>query len=638
MLGFACFSGAAAQTHPPVEAFGRLPVMRAPKLSPDGKYFATIQALKGRPAVVIYPVGPDAGKPSVVPSTDWLVEDIAWAKPDRLVIVAKQSTRAGWDDRIRTWVRAVAVDPHGENPAVFFKDRQSLGVNLNGAAMVDIDLDDPVKVFVPLWAMGAMEQFRLDLFKVDTHTGASERAVFGGPRTAEWYMDGHGKVVARVDQTEDPLVDHLKIYNDGDWTEVRSFDATGDNGAGIMGLKEDGSAFVTFNVDPAGRRVLATLDKTTGADGAVLFADPVYDITGALADEWTGRVIGASYIADKEEYRYFDPARQALQRGLEKSFPGMSVFAASLNTAQDRAVVAVEGPRRPTSYFYLNRTTHQADPIGDTYPDLMEADLGEMKPYPYKARDGLPIPAYITLPPGKAMKNLPVVVMPHGGPDSRDGIGFDWWAQFLANRGYLVFQPNFRGSKGYGYGFTQAGLRQWGLKMQDDITDGVKQLIADGIADPKRVCIVGASYGGYAALAGATFTPDLYACAVSFAGISDLPLMLRTEKDDHGKESGIVSFWRSRIGHPSDDSDQLRATSPARHADQVKCPVLLLHGEGDTTVRIEQSKVEYDALRSAGKNVEFIRFKGEDHYMALADTRIRLLTELEKFLAANIGN
>ena len=146
-----------------------------------------------------------------------------------------------------------------------------------------------------------------------------------------------------------------------------------------------------------------------------------------------------------------------------------------------------------------------------------------MKPYPYKARDGLDIPAYLTLPPGKAPKNLPVVVMPHGGPDYRDYIGFDWMAQFFANRGYAVLQPNFRGSSGYGHKFTEAGLHQWGLKMQDDISDGVKKLIADGIANPKRVCIVGASYGGYAALAGATFTPDLYACAVSFAGISDLP-------------------------------------------------------------------------------------------------------------------
>ena len=154
--------------------------------------------------------------------------------------------------------------------------------------------------------------------------------------------------------------------------------------------------------------------------------------------------------------------------------------------------------------------------------------------------------------------------MPHGGPDSRDGNSFDWWAQFLASRGYAVLQPNYRGSSGYGHRFTEAGLHQWGLKMQDDISDGVKKMIADGIADPKRVCIVGGSYGGYAALAGATFSSDLYACAVSVAGVSDLPRMLQHERRLEGRDSHRMSFWISRIGSPTDDSEQLRATSPAQ--------------------------------------------------------------------------
>ncbi len=228
--------------------------------------------------------------------------------------------------------------------------------------------------------------------------------------------------------------------------------------------------------------------------------------------------------------------------------------------------------------------------------------------------------------------------MPHGGPDARDVVGFDWWAQFLANRGYAVLQPNYRGSKGYGRKFTEAGLQQWGLKMQDDISDGVKKLIADGIADPKRICIVGASYGGYAALAGATFTPDLYACAMSFAGVSDLNDFMFTQRSDTGKDSQGTSFWKSRVGSDWDNSDKLKATSPALHAAQVKCPILLMHGKGDTTVRIKQSMIEYEALKDAGKDVRFIRFDGEDHYLNFADTRIRMLKELEAFLKKNIGN
>jgi dipeptidyl aminopeptidase/acylaminoacyl peptidase len=174
--------------------------------------------------------------------------------------------------------------------------------------------------------------------------------------------------------------------------------------------------------------------------------------------------------------------------------------------------------------------------------------------------------------------------------------------------------------------------------MEDDLADGVKKLVADGMVDPKRVCIVGASYGGYAALAGAALTPDVYACAVSFAGISDLPKVISEERVRNGKDSRVVSFWTSRIGSAYEDSEQLSATSPARHADKIKCPVLLMHGENDTTVQIEQSEIMADAMKSAGKPVEFIRFPGEDHYLNFADTRIRFLKETEAFLKKNIGN
>jgi dipeptidyl aminopeptidase/acylaminoacyl peptidase len=173
---------------------------------------------------------------------------------------------------------------------------------------------------------------------------------------------------------------------------------------------------------------------------------------------------------------------------------------------------------------------------------------------------------------------------------------------------------------------------------QDDITDGVKKMIADGIADPRRICIVGGSYGGYAALAGAAFTPDLYACAASVAGVSDLPNMMQSERARYGKESAALSFWVSRIGSPYDDSDQLRAASPARHADAVKCPVLLLHGDGDSTVPIEQSQIMDDALKAAGKDVTFVKLEGDDHHLELGATRVRMLTELEKFLKSHIGS
>jgi len=268
------------------------------------------------------------------------------------------------------------------------------------------------------------------------------------------------------------------------------------------------------------------------------------------------------------------------------------------------------------------------------YPNLTSADLGEMKPYPYTARDGLNIHAYLTLPPGKEAKNLPTVILPHGGPEDRDRMRFDWLAQFLASRGYAVLQPNFRGSSGYGWDFIKAGDGEWAGKVQYDVQDGVKKLIADGIADPKKICIMGGSYGGYMALAGATFSPDLYACAISFAGLADLAKQFYSGSSF---ESESMSVWERRMGASRSDTKKMDALSPAEHAELVKAPILLLHSDKDVTVPIEQSKAEANALKRAGKDVLFVTMEGDDHHLSYAETRIRMLQETEKFLAAHIG-
>jgi dipeptidyl aminopeptidase/acylaminoacyl peptidase len=382
---------------------------------------------------------------------------------------------------------------------------------------------------------------------------------------------------------------------------------------------------------------LVRLDLDSGKFGDILYQDPQYDVGTPLIDEWTGRNVGVVVAHERYEYHYFEPAMQALQRGVEAQFPGLDARVESLSRNRDKAIVIVQSPTLPPTLYFLDRTSHRATKIASTYPALSQSDLGEMKAYPYKARDGMNIEAFLTLPPGRKPEGLPVVVLVHGGPDDRDVVGFDWWAQFLANRGYAIFQTNYRGSSGYGAAYTAAGLQQWGLKMQDDISDGVKKLVADGVADPKRICIVGANYGGYAALAGATFTPDLYACAASFAGISDLTLDMRRIQETTNANSSFYKFVTSRIGDPVHDEIRLAATSPALHADQVKIPILLMHGSADSTVRIEQSEAERDALQRAGKNVQYERIEGDDHYFTLADTRIEMLRKLEAFLAANIG-
>src|SRR3569832_361407 len=632
----ACFfllSSATAAGQPPVEAFGRLPFGEEPMLAPDGNHFAMIQSLHGRPAVVIYDVNAAPGTlPKIISDEEAIIVGIHWAKSDRLLMTVNMNQKAGGDTKVQPWYRTIGGDPDGKNMAVMFAHSTWRDLNYSNSQVVDYDLDDPTHVFMPLWVPNLDDDFALNLYRIDVKTGDAERFASGRKDTYEWIMDGHGHIVARIDQTEHPLTDHLKIMVKDDWNEIGTYEATGGHSSGVLGVTEDDAALVQMDLNSITvTKTLSRLDMSTSKEGP-LYANEKFDVDESLHDPWTGRVIGLAFADDKMEYSYFDPAMEKLQRGLEAAFPGLSVHAVSWDLAKDKLIVVVDGPRQPTAYYYLNRTTHEATQLASTYPDLTEADLGEMKPWPYKARDGLDIPAYLTLPPGKAPKNLPVVIFPHGGPGARDMLGFDWMAQFFANRGYAVLQPNFRGSTGYGTKFEESGYGQWGLKSQDDITDGVKKLIADGIADPKRICIVGASYGGYAALAGAAFTPDLYACAISFAGVSNIGKMLRSDAADAGSDSWAVSEMNRSIGNRYEDSTRLDATSPAKHAANVKCPILLLHGAGDTTVRIEQSEEMRDALQSAGKQVQYIRFEGDSHYMLLADTRIRVLTEAEAFL------
>jgi dipeptidyl aminopeptidase/acylaminoacyl peptidase len=254
----------------------------------------------------------------------------------------------------------------------------------------------------------------------------------------------------------------------------------------------------------------------------------------------------------------------------------------------------------------------------------------------YKARDGTVIPAHLTLPPGAETRNLPLVVLPHRGPEARDYAEFDWWAQFLATRGYAVLQPQFRGSTGFGDAFRLAGRRQWGGLMQDDVTDGVHALIERGIADARRICVVGAAYGGYAALAGAAFTPDLYACAVSINGVANLSDMLQYEEELGGSESNRAGYWRDSIGPRLDPS--LDAHSPVKAAARVRAPVLILYSADDTVVPPSQSQDMAHALKEEGKTVKVVELKGDDHWLSYTETRTQMLQELDTFLSAHLRN
>jgi dipeptidyl aminopeptidase/acylaminoacyl peptidase len=314
-------------------------------------------------------------------------------------------------------------------------------------------------------------------------------------------------------------------------------------------------------------------------------------------------------------------------------FKGKQVTLASWTPDFAKLVVYVDAGTESGTYYLVDLTAKKVNPLGRAFPKLAATDVGEVRAIRYPAADGLTISGYLTLPPGRsAAKGLPLIVLPHGGPQARDTAGFDWWAQALASRGYAVLQPNFRGSSGFGQAFTEAGHGEWGRKMQTDLSDGVSYLAADGTIDPKRVCIMGGSYGGYAALAGVTLQKDIYRCSVAVAGVADLRDFLQWRANMGGSKSLTIRYWNRFLGVEAYNDPKLDTLSPTRLAAQASSPILLIHGKDDTVVPYAQSADMAKALQGARKPVEFVTLRSEDHWLSSAETRLEMLSSAVTFL------
>jgi dipeptidyl aminopeptidase/acylaminoacyl peptidase len=343
-------------------------------------------------------------------------------------------------------------------------------------------------------------------------------------------------------------------------------------------------------------------------------------------------LIGASILEEPGEL-FFDRLSQARFAATRKAFPGLQVHLQSYTPGLQRMIVETEGDGDSGTYWLVDIATGNAMPLGYAYPTVKSADVGATSIVKYQAADGLAMEGILTLPPGREPKSLPLVVMPHGGPmDVRDDLGFDWWAQAFASRGYAVFQPNYRGSGGAGAEFRHAGFGQWGKKMLSDIADGVAEITKQHIVEPKRVCIVGASYGGYAALAGVTLQQGLYRCAVSVSGPANLLSFGGWQSSYYGYNNDTTRYWRKLTGEDTGGESALRAISPALLADKADAPILLIHGKDDTRVPIEQSEQMAAALKRAGKIYEFVVLPHEDHFLSREATRLAMLTAAVNFV------
>jgi dienelactone hydrolase len=470
---------------------------------------------------------------------------------------------------------------------------------------------------------------RLGLFSIDLEGGATR--LVDGDGAEQWVVDETGAPVARAAYDEAKRIWRLEVRQAKGWVACESVTATIERPR-LLGVGPMGRAILV--ADPQGENV--KLERFSLDDCSRLGDMGSGDFSRTIEDPVTHRVIGGESVAGAVRYRFFDPADQAVWNTVAGAYPGEMVRLVSWSDDRQRIVIRLDGPADGVSYSLVDLKTHSARRIGDAYKCLTAQDISPVKSIIYAAADGLVIPAYLTLPRGRDPKNLPLIVLPHGGPAVRDDPGFDWWSQALADQGYAVLQPEYRGSSGLGWAHLSAGFGQWGRKMQTDLSDGVRFLVKAGTVDPKRVCIVGASYGGYAALAGAAFDPGVYRCAASISGPADLRRMLAWTRQRAGRgDSSVLRYWDRFMG-ASDPNDPVLATiSPAAHADRITIPILLVHGKDDTVVDYEQSRLMAGALKAAGKTVEFVTLDGEDHWLSREATRIQMLQTLVAFLNEN---
>jgi len=633
----------------PVEAFGTVPQVRAVDLSPSGNLIAWCHTQpSGTAAVVIFDVASQKYRRTIPLEPGLSLRSISWADDETVLITVSTFAtfnEARASDHYEVF-RTFAADVEGGKSRMLLMRDGARGF-VTGADLLASRTNKPKTVIMASYdysdaaARGVTDSrlgggrtdsgWTYSLFEVDTRTGTGRLLERGNPFTTGWVVDRTGAAAARADWNPKSEQFSLLAKNGGGWREIAHEEHRGKHG--VHGLAPDGKAVLMTQTDdqgvermdavPLDGSALKSLFQASGTGFAYVHYDP-----------FTQLAVGVKRGGQNGAYFWWDADAERLDRSMSASFPGKNASVESRSQDSRRVIARVGGPSSPTMYYLVDFGAKKADIIGEEYPALASATLGEVRMLTYKAHDGAEVPAYLTLPPGSDGKNLPLVLFPHGGPEARDDYVFDWFAQFLASRGYAVLQPQFRGSTGFGEAWRKAGYRQWGLLMQDDVNDGVKALVEQGVADPKRVCIVGASYGGYAALAGAAFAPDLYRCAVSINGVSDLPVMLSYESAHEGQESDAVAYWKNHIG-PSTERAVIER-SPSRAAAQVKAPVLLLHSTNDTVVPVTQSEIMSRAMNAVDKPVTLVKLAGDDHWLSQTTTRLQVLKETENFLKANL--
>ena len=598
----------------PMEDFFRNPEKSSFKISPDGNHIAYMKPWKSRMNVYVVDIKTDVEK-RLTSSSERSIYGFLWLGNNRIGYVKDD----GGDENMHFY----AVDKDGSNEIDLtpFEDVKT--------TIIDDLEEDSEHVILGL---NKRNQQIFDPYRVNVNTGKIEMIAENPGNISGWLTDHDGKL--RIAVTSDGVNTSL-LYRKSESDEFKSI-LTTDFKEGISPLfftfdnkniyvssnrGRDKSAIYEFNIEQV-------------QETKLIFEHEEVDVSSLMYSRKRKVLTGVNYTVAKTERVFFDDWRKNIQNKLEEKLPGYEVGITSFSKDEIKAVVVSYSDKSRGTYYIYDISEDKLTDLGKVSPWLNEDHMAQMKPVKYTSRDGLTIHGYLTLPKGSNGKNLPIVVNPHGGPWARDSWGYSSQVQFLANRGFGVFQMNFRGSTGYGREFWELSFKEWGKSMQDDITDGVKWLIDEGIADPKRIAIYGASYGGYATLAGLAFTPDLYACGVDYVGVSNIFTLLET----------LPPYWElgrqmmyEMIGNPETEKDILKAASPIFHVDSIKVPLFVAQGANDPRVKQAESDQIVEALRSRSVEVPYMLKEDEGHGFYNEENQFDFYRAMEKFLKKHIG-
>ena len=649
MLATTCFSPSVANdSH--VELFAQQPIMTRAQLSPDGTRVAFMSSLQGRFHLVIEQFTPEFSRAILSPGDELHFDWVHWVNNERLVLSASYIAMRCQENVVEraqpriltartqchptTATRLFSVDALAKDLTPIIKPGRRKDIGSRVATelpppqiqdnIVDWLVNEPNHILVAVDA--DFDNFD-EVRRVDVRNGKYKNVLsnFAGNRT--WTTDQAGELRAGWGYNNDDLTVTFK-NQDGRWTDSASLHWVLDGFVPVAITADPDIALVQGPSD-SGLSMIRRLNLKTGEYLDTVFEHEKFDADYVIVDSISGVSVGVSYTEHLPQQQYFDAEMVKLQASINKALPDATNSIVNTSIGRRQVLIFSYTDTNPGAYFVWDRDNKSLIHYSDHIANLGEDVLSPVTPVQYRARDGLVIPAYLTIPHGLDASDLPTVVLPHGGPRERDDKRYWFISQFLASQGYVVLQPNFRGSSGYGASFADAGHSEWGGKMQDDVTDGTKWLIDEGIADPERMCILGWSYGGYAAAMAAVKTPEVFRCAISINGVLNLPLQIL---DDDKYFGG--SEWTDHWGLGAKKSE---VVSPYHQADKINIPMLIVQIEDDSRVHIEQGRAMAKQLKKLGKDVEYVEVEFGVHSLRNVAGRGQVLKAVDAFLAENIG-